>query len=443
LSVIRPQRRDTLRRAAKFGAVIPLVLLVACSEDAPTTAPQSTTTLAPAVVDCAKADSIVACAPEGSSIADLLPDEPVEASGDPIKVGTINQDTGAAGAFPELTLADRVAIDFINTELGGVDGRPLELVTCDTAFNPSQSLACAQQMVEDEVVAVVGGIDVFGDGIQTLADNGIPYVGGIPVSELAMQSELSFQFSGGSWGAVLGFAQHAATDLEAERVAIIYGDFPPIADAAEYGLRALEKLGVEAKLVKTAVIGADWVAALNEAKQIDPDAIFALTADSGCVPAMQTTADLRIDAQLYLTGACAAPKIVDTVGDAAQGAIFNLEADLDEHAPDVVLYRAIAQRYGEPEGYEFQSAGTVSFRAMMNLYAVLREIGAESLTPARVVETLRAAKDRPSFFGHPYTCDGQQLPGLPATCSPQQTLGRLEGDDIVSVSGWIDVGSLV
>jgi branched-chain amino acid transport system substrate-binding protein len=372
----------------------------------------------------------------------VMPDEPVEATGRPIRIGTMNQDTGAAGAFPELTLADRVAFEFINTELGGVDGRPLELVACDTQFNPALSQACAQRMIDEDVLAVVGGIDVFGDGIRILEDNGIPYVGGIPVSAIAMTSGNSFQFSGGSWGAALGFAQHAAEELGAKRVAIIYGDFPPIADAAAYGQRALERLGVEATLVKTPIIGTDWVAALNEAKRARPDAIVALTADTGCIPAMTTAANLGIDAQLYLTGACAAPKIIDTAGDAAQGAIFNLEAELDTGTADVVLYRAIVAKYGTPMGYEFQSAGTISFRSVMNLYVVLRRLGADHLTPQAIMDAFRSARDEPSFFGHPYTCDGRQLRGLPATCAPQQSLGRLEGEDIVPVSGWIEVRDL-
>ena len=52
----------------------------------------------------------------------------------------------------------------------------------------------------------MGGIDVFGNGIEVLADNEIPFVGGIPVSEQSVTSPNSFQWSGGSWGATVAFA---------------------------------------------------------------------------------------------------------------------------------------------------------------------------------------------------------------------------------------------
>jgi len=418
----------------------------ACSEKArPDADPErvTTTSVSPVIRSCDEVDTIVECVPAGSMLEPYLPSAATRATGEPITIGTINQDTGAAAAFPELTVADKVAIEFINTELDGVDGRPIELVSCDTRFDPNQSTACAQQMVDAGVVAVIGGIDVWGDGIKVLEDNGIPYVGGIPVSFHSVRSPVSFQFSGGTWGAVLGEAHYAVDVLGADSVAIVHGAFDPITDAAELGERYLDRVGVEVAIVTTPVIGADMVAAMNQAARSRPDAIIALTADSGCVPTIQTAAQLEIDAVLMLTGACAAPKIIESAGDAIEGSVFNLEADLDPDAPDAALYTAIATKYGPQFDYELQGAGTVSFRSVMNLYAALRDIGAANVTRDSILEFFRNSQDRPSFFGHPYTCDGNQLEGLPAICAPQQTLGRFQDGSIVQISDWIDVGALL
>jgi branched-chain amino acid transport system substrate-binding protein len=183
------------------------------------------------------------------------------------------------------------------------------------------------------------------------------------------------------------------------------------------------------------------VQALNTAVQSDPDAIIALTADSGCKPTMLTAQQLGLKVPMLYTGACAAPKIVDSVNGAADGAVFNLEADLDPGNPDNVLYQLIAARYGPKYRYERLSAGTVSFRAMINLYAVLRTIGGDDVTRARVLEAFRTGRNHPSFFGHPYTCDGHQLEGYPAMCSPQQSLGRLNHGTVTGITGWLDVGA--
>ena len=212
----------------------------ACSEDVDSgaSADGSPTSVDAGSAACADAPSIVECVPEGSMLSELLPDSPTAATGIPIRIGMINQDTGAAGAFPELTVAAQVAVEFINTELDGVDGRPIELVTCNTNFNPDLSQSCAQEMVSQQVAAVIGGIDIWGTGITTLQNNGIPYVGGIPVSFDAARSPVSFQFSGGTWGAVLGMGQYAVEELDARKIAMIYAEFGPITDGAELGKRA-------------------------------------------------------------------------------------------------------------------------------------------------------------------------------------------------------------
>jgi branched-chain amino acid transport system substrate-binding protein len=78
----------------------------------------------------------------------------------------------------------------------------------------------------------------------------------------------------------------------------------------------------------------------------------------------------------------------------------------------------------------------------MNLYAVMRELGSERSTSAGITESLSGQVDAPSFMGHPYTCDGKQLAGLPAMCSPQQILGQVTDGELVQISDWIDVGAV-
>jgi branched-chain amino acid transport system substrate-binding protein len=235
--------------------------------------------------------------------------------------------------------------------------------------------------------------------------------------------------------------QYAIEELDAERIAVIAADFGPITDSAELGKRAMERNGAEVTIVPVPALNADMVQALNTAAATDPDAIIALTADSGCRPTMLTAKQLRLDVPVMYTGACAAPAVIDSVDGAAEGAIFNLEAELDADSGDNVVYRAVADRYGERYDYEWQSAGTASFRSVINLYAVLRELGADGISRDAILEAFRGSDDAPSFFGHPYTCDGEQLEGYPAICAPQQNLGQLQDGRLVAVTDWLDVNA--
>jgi branched-chain amino acid transport system substrate-binding protein len=370
----------------------------------------------------------------------IVPDVPVEAEGQPIRIGMINQENTPLGSFPELRLGAQAAVDFINAELGGVDGRPIELVPCITSFSVEQSQACAQQFAQSDVVAVTGGIDITSNGsIPVLEQNQVPYIGGIPVNLDEMRSPVSFQFSGGTPGAFAAFAHHAF-ESGARRVAVAYGDYGPIKAAAqEFGVAPLRTRGVEVVEVPFPITSTDFLPVLTKAAEGDPDAIFVGAADTSCAPAMKTAHDLGITAQIYLVGSCAAPSIAEEVGEeAAAGRIFNVEGPISSTDREADLYQEVIERHGSP-GLPAQSAATVSFRGVMNLYGLLLTVGADDVSRPSLLAAARAARNVPSFDGHPYTCDGRQIPSLPALCAPQQVLTERRDGTLVPVTGWIDV----
>ena len=426
--------RRTTRWAA--GLVVAVVLAGGCSEPEPAADDATTTTLR-SRADCS-GDGLLDCA-RASTIGDLVPDAPEVATGEPITLGMVNQENTAAGSFPELSQAVETAVAFVNDQLGGVGGRPLEISLCNTEFSTEGSTACGQQLAEQDVPAVLGGIDVFGNAVDVLDDNGIPYIGGIPVSTQSMTSPTSYQWSGGTWGATVAFAEYAATELDVSSVAIVYGDFGSIAQGAEYGRKVLEDHDITTQMIPFPITATDVTSSLQAAAASEPDAIFLMAADTACKPALEGIAALGTDAQAFYVGACAAPTIVDDLDpEVTDGAIFNVEGPLTPDQPDFDLYAAVVERYGD--GLDPVGAGTVSFRAFMNLYAVLVELGPDA-TAEEIIATLDAKVDEPSFMGHDYTCDHEQFEGLPAACSPQQVLGQMQDRTLEPVSGWIDVGA--
>lgn len=378
----------------------------------------------------------------------IVPATPTRAgTADPIRIGMINQENTPIGSFPELRLGAEAAVRFINEELGGVDGRPLELVPCITTFSVEKSQACAQELVQKQVIAVTGGIDITSSGsIPILEQNGMPYIGGIPVNFNEMQSPISFQFSGGAPGAFVAFAWHAANELGAERVVVTYGDYPPIKAAAQMGIDTLKRLGVdeviEIPFPVTTSAANDFLPIMTKAAESKPDAIFVGGADTACGPAMSTAHQLGVRAKLYLVGACAAPSIAEQIGaDAVAGRIFNIENPTDPDDVDNQMYFAAVAKHGDPK-LPAASAATISFRSVMNIWMLLQELGPDATT-ADLLHLIRQAKDRPSFAGHPYTCDGTPIPELPALCAPQEILVERRGDTVAPVTGWIDVPAVL
>ena len=428
-----------MRRTAliwtSIGVAAVVVALAGCSESDP-----EATTSTTASVTCDSA-ALLSCAQQ-STLAPYAPSEPTPASGEPIRIGMINQENTPGGSFPELSLAVKAGIEFINDEMGGVAGRPLVLEVCNTEFSAEGSTSCAQDFVEQKVPAVLGGIDVFGNGIDTLAQNGIPFVGGIPISSQSFTSPNSFQWSGGSQSAGVAFAWYAGQELNAERVSIVYQDFGSIADSAEAAKQVLGGYGVEVQMVPYPVLATDLSSALTAAASTSPEAMIIFAADSGCKAGFDGVASLGLAAETFYVGACAAPSIIDQVSaEKTNGVYFNVDGPLvdDPPLPDGQLYEGVIAEYGG--GLDPAGAGTVSFRSLMNLYVILSQLDGD-ITASSITAALAATVDAPNFGGHPYTCDGQQFDGLPALCSPQQILAQMQDRTLNQVTDWIDVGQI-
>ncbi len=425
-----------IRRAIGMASIALLGLsATACSED------RETTKGDPDIRPRCSLTELIACS-EGTSIAPYIPDVKTKATGEPLTIGMINQENTPAGSFPELSQSANAFVEWINTELDGVHGRPLKIDVCNTGFSAEGSTACGERFALAKVPVVLGGIDIFGTGIDTLGNSGIPFVGGIPVSDQSMKSANSFQWSGGSWGAAAGFSIYAADTLNVDHVAIVYADFGSIAESATTAETLLKNSGVETvEMIPFPVIATDLASPLQAAWTSKPDAIFVLAADTGCKAAFDASKVLEITAAMFYTGACAAPTITEAAGnDATQDAYFSVEGEVNRENPDAdsKLYSSVMAAYApdlNPIGVP-----TVSARAMMNLYAILQQAPADSIDAATITALLREQRDAPSFMGHPYTCDGKQFPELQATCSPQQIILQMRYGILYQVGDWIDVG---
>lgn len=450
----RTSSRSATRTGIALGVLAALVIGAGCSEAEPLDAAPdaSTTTTRTGAPEPKAGDGSVVSRYAGSPwLMGTVPETatPADTAAAPIKVGFMNIDSGPVAATPELHQATDAAVAFINAELGGVHGRPIELVFCETDLGVDKAQACARLMVEEQVVAVLGGLNLSaGAATKVLEENDIAWVGGIPLDPAEMTSPIAFQFSGGAPGAFVAFADHAAHDLGADRVAVLYANTPQISGAAvDYGVALLEEFGVEVTEVAFDLTTQDYASIVQRAAESSPDAMLVGAADFACPKVMQAIADLGLDTTVYMVGSCADRKWIDQVGaDKVAGTIFNIESRVERSGPydaDIDIYRSVIEQYGK--GVNAKGAATVAFRGAMNLYSVLDELGATP-TPAGVIDVFRAATDRPSFDGYPYTCDGAQIPKLPSLCASQEVLVRIaaDGETFTEESdGWIDVPKIV
>ena len=81
---------------------------------------------------------------------DMMADESLE----PVKIGLIAQ-VEELMAFPEVPAVVQAYVDYFNTELGGANGHPIELVVCGAGDVVESHIACANEFVNAEDIHVV------------------------------------------------------------------------------------------------------------------------------------------------------------------------------------------------------------------------------------------------------------------------------------------------
>jgi branched-chain amino acid transport system substrate-binding protein len=365
--------------------------------------------LGAAVTACSSDDPEVAA--DAASVSTLPPP-----TGDPIVLAMISQESGPA-ALPDSRLAAEAAVAYVNTELGGAGGRPLELETCVTDGSPEQSSACANQLLEADPVAFVGETELGTAGsVPIIEQAGVPLVGAAGITPELVVSESAFAFGLDAVADWAGWAKYLVTDGGAKQINIINIDIPvaPVFEAVISSVA--EANGAEVgEVVSIPLSATDASAQMAAASAGDPDVIMATTSAQLCVPVAQAHESIAPQSKLFLPGICASPDTLDAAGSSMEGVLIGMGSlnpyDTDEDA--VATYRRALDTYGEDVPLS-QFAGN-AFTAVMNLKAVVDGLGDAEVTPTAITEALRAGVDLPSFMTDTSTCD-KGVAGSPITC---------------------------
>jgi branched-chain amino acid transport system substrate-binding protein len=362
------------------------------------------------------------------------------AAGPPVTIGFVNMEGSPAGSFPEATAGAQAAVDYVNDELGGVDGRPLRLETCATNGTPEASQACAQRLVEAEPAAVVGGVDLGAESsVPVITGAGIPYVTGSPTLIGELRNDGAFAFTGGVAADLLAIGAHLIDDRGVQSIAVLHADLPGLLNTAVSAagdvFRARQVPDV--RLVAEKVDAPDFAPALTAAAAGDPEAIVVVFPAQSCARITQAAAALGVESELFLPGACATPSVLQAAGPLLERMTF---ASGYEPVPaDGGTEEQAAFRERVPEGQR-SPLSQASFSSVLNLAAVF---GSGVTEPGEVRGLLSSAAGAENVFAHPYTCDGRQIALLPSVCNAHVRLLRYGDGAVTDVAGdWVSGAEL-
>ena len=109
------------------------------------------TLVAAAIVGCGSSSS-------GSSSGSTKPSAGTSVkgpAGKPLVIGTMAPVNTPVASLPQVWAGVKAAANAINGA-GGIGGRPLRVLTCNTQLDPNQEAACANQIVQSPAVAMIG-----------------------------------------------------------------------------------------------------------------------------------------------------------------------------------------------------------------------------------------------------------------------------------------------
>ncbi|MEM9517144.1 MAG: hypothetical protein AAGA42_20015 [Actinomycetota bacterium] len=303
------------------------LVAASCAENEPDSATDSTASesvdvddTASATTDAPSASTDTTLAPTTSSATDsgATDDDTVEAGTDSASVaselqwaidyigatpGPVDGDTvkvGVAGAFDFLQLQDdgaQVAVDFVNAQLGGVGGRPVELALCNIAA-PEDGGACAAEFANDpDVVAVLaaGALDGTADLYAGLAGQK-PVLQSAPLGIADFTTDAAPSYNAGALGAASALGLFAL-DFAPQTVALVITD--DAAGRAGQSITApiIEGSGAELRTVFVAptATAPEIQSALQASGANDVDVIVSGLFEQGCIALIDALASSGID----------------------------------------------------------------------------------------------------------------------------------------------------
>ena len=278
-----------------------------------------------------------------------------EATGEPIKVGSIQGKTGPDD-FSSSGQGAKAFFECVNAN-GGINGRPVEFLLEDDQWTPEVASQLGAKLVNDEaVVAMVGSSSFVECGVNE------PLVRGRRCGRRLRHRRAAECFhsknisptNAGPRNSALGIAQYMASEYGAETMTCISQNIPNV---GEWVCTGLVEWGATAGVTVRAVLhdpaNPDFISIIQDAVSDNPDAVIVMEPAGLTVPLLAVAEEQDLgDAthwggptSQYLAG------FPETIGEYWNGR-YDVQAELttiDATTPDNQAWLATMDEYGEAD----------------------------------------------------------------------------------------------
>jgi branched-chain amino acid transport system substrate-binding protein len=371
-------------------------------------------------------------APSAGEAAELLGPEEA-AAGEPVRIGMISD--GATPSFDntdELRAAEATA-EFWNAHRGGVGGRPVEVVSCETGADPAGATDCGNRMVEEGVVAVALGQSAVAESVwEPLHASGVPIMLFLASGDALLTDDQSTFNIINPLSTFFGLPVSVAEDEGTDKVAFVVIDVPvALTQFENNGPEVMENAGLEYELITVPVGTADMTAQMQEVADSGAGVVHVLGNDAFCIAAFQGLAAVGYEGAISSVSQCITDATREAVpGEQLEGMYLTATVALGaEDDPTFQQYQAVMSTFGDEVQDVDNSITMAAYTAMGGLLTSLDGIAGD-ITPETVIETVEAMPEAelPGGGGVTYQCGGSALPDMPAVCTNQWLRTELDAE---------------
>jgi branched-chain amino acid transport system substrate-binding protein len=362
-----------------------------------------------------------------------------DSSASPIVLGFINQQGGPTDLGPNATVGAKLAVDYVNKQLGGIDGHPLKLVTCFTATSESEGQKCANEMLNnDDVQAVAMGATALGDAAFQRTMNGAkPVVYGVSANPVDAVSKNAYVLYGDQTQVLVPWGTYARDVKKAKQVTVIYPETAGLTEGAAIITKAVEEAGITVKKVGVSPTATDLVGPLTAAGVQASDMVAPIADPKTCVNIEKALSQLGVKAKPVSTPTCLDPTVAKGLGGDLPQWDFGIATSLvgDPTDGSTGPYVKLLSDAGKAD-LASDVWPQMAFGVVLTLAKLMNEIGPDKVSPATLAERLRSFKG-PMVMGAPKIDCGAN-PKLPGACSNTTQFFHYTGKGkFKRASGWL------
>jgi len=410
-----------MRTARWLSAVVAagaMIGVAACGGDNSSSS-SSTTAVGTTAAPTSAAGTAAPAAGGGGATTTVTPQK-ADPSKPPVVVGFHNLEGGAL-SLPEIRQAFESGMNYVNEELGGINGRPMKAEICKLDVTPESSVNCANQFVEKNVVVAVQGVDVA-------ADAALPIWGQAGLVDIAFAGFTpGLNASRGKAFVTLFDTRDAAAQtlimyqkLGDKKLALAAQDLPAAKQYFDTLTKPLaDKLGLQVQPFYYSNT-TDWTSFAATMLSTNPDAIdFGAATDEVCLASIPAIRNAGFKGNLH-ESSCSeyvdklSPDLIDGIINHNEFYYPTFTAIPAKPQHDLDIFQRYMKR--DVPGLKSIVYGELGFHIAVQAADMLRQVQGD-ITPQTVAKAMPTTKGPMFFRDTGYDCSQNYWPPDSAACS--------------------------